>query len=74
MVEYKRVSLKLSNQQIKKLKEAVKDNNETTLRIENRNFNKANLLHELFLTQTQINKLREKVENKMSTEIKLTKT
>ena len=74
MVEYKRVSLKLSNQQIKKLKEAVKDNNETTLRIENRNFNKANLLHELFLTQTQINKLREKVENKMSTDIKLTKT
>ena len=55
MVEYKRVHLKLSNQQIK-LKEAVKSNNETTLRLGNKNFNKADLLHELFLTQTQINK------------------
>ena len=81
MVEYERVNLKLSNQQIKKLKEAVKSNNVTTLRINNvttlrignRNFNKADLLHELFLTQTQINKLREKVENNMSTDIKLSK-
>ena len=73
MVEYERVNLKLSNQQIKKLKEAVKSNNGTTLRIGNKNFNKANLLHELFLTQTQINKLGEKVENSMSTDIKLDK-
>ena len=57
----------------KKLKEAVKSNNETTLTICNKNFNKADLLHELFLTQTQINKLREKVENNMSTDIKLSK-
>ena len=42
----------------KKLKEAVKSNNGTTLRIRNKNFNNADLLHELFLTQTQINKLR----------------
>ena len=55
MVEYERVSLKLSNQQIKK--EAVKSKNGTTLRIGNKNFDKADLLHELFLTQTQINKL-----------------
>ena len=73
MVEYKRVNLKLSNQQIKKLKEAVKSNNGTTLRISNKNFNKADLFHELFLSQTQINKLREKVENNMSTDIKLSK-
>ena len=74
MVEYERVNLKLSNQQIKKLKEAVKSNNGTTLRIGNKNFNKADLLHELFLTQTQINKLREKVENNMSTDIKSSKS
>ena len=74
MVEYKRVNLKLSNQQIKNLKEAVKSNNGKTLRIGNKNCNKADLLHELFLTQTQINKLREKVENNMSTDIKLSKT
>ena len=65
MVEYKRVNLKLSNQQIKKLKEAVKNSNETTLRIGNKNFKKAGLLHEFFLTQTQINKLTEKVGSNM---------
>ena len=73
MVEYERVNLKLSSQQIKTLKEAVKSNNGTTLRIANKNFNKADLLHELFLTQSQINKFREKVENNMSTDIKLSK-
>ena len=70
MVEYERINLKLSNKQIKKLKEAVKSNHGTTLRMGKKNFNKADLLHELFLTQTQINTLREKVENKMSTDIK----
>ena len=45
MVEYERVNLKLLNQQIKKLKEAVKSNNGTTLRIGNKSFNKADLLH-----------------------------
>ena len=74
MVEYEIVNLKLSNQQIKNLKGAAKSNNGTTLRIGNKNFNKADLLHELFLTQTQINKLTEKVENNMSTDIKLSKT
>ena len=32
------------------------------------------MLHELFLTQTQINKLIEKVENNMLTDIKLSKS
>ena len=74
MVEYERINLKLSNQQIKKIKEAVKSNNGKTLRIGNKKFSKADLLYELFLTQTQTNKLREKVENNMSTDIKLSKT
>ena len=73
IVEYRKVNLKLSNQQIKKLKEAVKSNNATTLRTGNKNFNKADLLNELSLTQTKMNKLREKVENNMSTDIKLSK-
>ena len=73
MVEYERANLNLSNQQTKKLKEAVKSNNETTLRIGNKNFSKADLVHELFLTQTKIDKLREKVEHNMSTDIKLSK-
>ena len=60
MVEYERVNL--SNQQIKELKEAVKSNNGTALRIGSKNFSKADLFHELFLTQTQINKLRKRLE------------
>ena len=71
MVEYEKVNLKLSNQQIKKI--IIKSNNGITLRIGNKNFNKADLLHELFLTQTQINKPREKVENNMPTDVKLSK-
>ena len=45
MVEYERVNLKRLNLQIEKLKEAVQTNNGTTLRIGNKNFNKADLLH-----------------------------
>ena len=70
---FEKRNLKLSNQQIKKLKEVVKSNNRKTLKIGNKNLNKAYLLQELFLTQTQINKLREKVQNNMSTDIKLSK-
>ena len=50
MVEYNKVNLKLSNLQLSKLKNAVKNNNGTTLRIGNKKFNKEELLHELFLT------------------------
>ena len=50
MVEYKRVNLKSSSSQFNKLKNAVKIKNGTTLRIDNKNFNEAELLHELFLT------------------------
>ena len=55
------------------MKEAVKNNNGTTLRIGNKTFNKAELLRELYLTQSQITKLRNKVENNMSADIKLSK-
>ena len=61
MVEYKRGNLKLSNSQFNKLKDAVKKSNGTTLRIGNKNINKAELFHELYLTQSQINKLKNKV-------------
>ena len=37
-------------------------------------FNSDNLPHELFLTQSQITKLRNNIENNMSTDIKLSKT
>ena len=72
MVVYNKINLKLPNSQLSKLKDAVK-NSGTTLRIGNKNFNKDQLLHELFLTQSQITKLRNKFENNMSADMKLSK-
>ena len=54
MVEYTKANVKLSNIQIKKLKDAAKDN--TTLRISLKMFNRNNLPHELLLTTRQKNK------------------
>ena len=51
MVEYNTVNAKLSNSQENKLKNAVKNKQGTTLRINARMFNGNNLPHELFLTQ-----------------------
>ena len=56
MVEYTKVNVKLSDSQIKKLKDAVKDNTGTTLRISLKMFNENNLPHELLLTTRQKNK------------------
>ena len=73
MVKYNKINAKLSNLQLSKLKTAVKNNERTTLRISNKNFNKEQLPHELFLTQQLITKLRNKIENNMSADIKLSK-
>ena len=73
MVKYNKINIKLSHLQLKQLKEAVKNNNGATLRTDNKNFNKHQLLHELHLTQRQITSLRNKVENNMSADIKLSK-
>ena len=57
MVEYTKVNVKLSDSQIKKLKDAVSNNTGTTLRISLKMFNGNNLPHELLLTTRQkINK------------------
>ena len=53
MVEYTKVNVKLSDSQIKKLKNAVKDNTVTTLRIDFKMFNGNDLPHELLLTTRQ---------------------
>ena len=73
MVEYNKINAKLSNLPLSKLKTAVKNNEGTTLRISNTNCNKEELPHELFLTQQQITKLRNKIENNMSADIKFSK-
>ena len=73
MVEYNTVNAKLSNSQLNKLKTSVKNKQGTTLRISARMFNGNSLPHELFLTQRQTTKLRNNIENNMSTDIKLSK-
>ena len=73
MVEYTKVNVKLSNTQIKKLKDAVKNNTGTTLRISLKMFNGNDLPHELLLTTRQKTKKRNSFNNNMSTDIKLSK-
>ena len=73
MVEYSKVNVKLSNIQIKKLKDAVKDNRRTTLRINLKMLHGNNLPHELLLTTRQKTKLKNALNNNMSADIKLSK-
>ena len=72
MVEYSTVNVKLSDSQIKKVKDAVKNNTETTLRISLKMFDRNNLPHE-FLTARQKAKVRNVFNNNMSTDLKLSK-
>ena len=73
MVEYSKVNVKLSDTQLKKLKNAVKNKTGTTLRISLKMFNGNNLPHELLLTTRQKTKIRNAFNNNMSTDIKLSK-
>ena len=73
MVEYNTVNAKLSDSQLYKLKSAVKNRQETILRKNARMLSANNLLHELLLTTRQTTKLRNAIENNMSTDIKLSK-
>ena len=72
MVEYTKVNVKLSDTQLKKLKDAVRNNTGTTLRINLNMLHGNNLPHELLLTTRQKTKLRNALNN-MSTDIKLSK-
>ena len=73
MVEYNTANAKLSNSQLNKLKGAVKNKQGTTLRMNARMFSANNLPHDLLLTTIQTTKLRNAIENNMSTDIKLSK-
>ena len=73
MVEYNNIDCKLTNVQVNKLKKAVKDGSELVLRLGIKNFNKYDLPHELFLTTKQRTKLRNAINNNMSTDIKFSK-
>ena len=71
MVEYNKVNVKLSDTQLKKLKNAVENTTGTTLRINLKMFNRNNLPQELFLTTRQKTKLRNGFNNNMLTDLKL---
>ena len=73
MVEYNTVNAKLSISQLNKLKSAVKNKQVATLRMNARMFNRNNLPRELLLRASQTTKLRNAIENNMSTDIKLSK-
>ena len=73
MVEYITVNTKLSNSHLNKLKSAVKKKQVTTLIMNTRMFNGNNFLHELLLTRRQTTKLRNAIENNISTDTKLSK-
>ena len=73
MVEYSKVNVKLSDTQLKKLKNAVKNKTGTTLRINLKMFSGNNLPYELLLTTKQKTKLRNALNNNMSTDIRLSK-
>ena len=73
MAEYSKVNVKLSDTQLKKLKNDVKNKTRTTLRISLKMLNWNDLPHELLLTTRQKTKLRNTFNNNMSTDLKLSK-
>ena len=73
MVEYRKLNLKLSDTQLKNLKAAVKNKTGTSLRISLKILNGNDLSHELLLTRRQKSKLRNVFNNKMLTDLKLSK-
>ena len=73
MVEYSKVNAKLSDTQLKKLKNAVKNKTGTTLRMSLKMLDGNNLPHELLLKTRQKTKLRNAFNNNISTDIKLSK-
>ena len=73
MVEYSEINCKLTNVQLNKFKKAVKSNEGETLRLGIKNFNKDERPHELLLTTRQNTKLRNAINNNLTTDIKLSK-
>ena len=73
MIEYSKVNIKLTDTQLKKLKIAVKNKTEKTLRMSLKMFNGNDLSHELLLTTRQKTKLKNAFNNNVSTDLKLSK-
>ena len=73
MVECSKVNLKLTDRQLEKLKNDVKDKTGITLRMNLKMFDGNDLPYELLLTTRQKSKLRNVCNNNMSTDIRLSK-
>ena len=73
MVEYTKVNVKLSDSQLKKLKDAVSNKTGTTLGISFKMFNGNDLPHELLITTRQKTKIRNAFNSNRSTDLKLSK-
>ena len=71
MVEYSKVNVKLTDNQLEKLKAAPKDKTGTILKMSLKMFDENDLPHELLLTARQKTKLRNAFSNNMSTDLKL---
>ena len=74
MIEYNKINLKLSDTQLNKLRTAIKNETGATLRMNIKIFHGNNSPHELLLTTRQTTKLRNAIEDNMSTDIKLSET
>ena len=74
MIEYNKLSVKLSKSPLNKLKAAVKKQTGVTLRINIKMFGGDKLPREVLLATRQKRKLRHAFENNMSTDIRLSKT
>ena len=73
MVDYSKKNCNLTNVQLNKFKKSVKSNEGATLRLSIKSFNKDELPHELLLTTRQNTKLRNAINNNLTTDIKLSK-
>ena len=71
MVEYSKLSVKLTDTQLKKMKTAVKNKTGTTLRMSLKMLDGNDLPYELLLITRQKKKLRNEFNNNMSTDSKL---
>ena len=71
MIEYSKVSIKLSGAQLRKLKTAVKKKTGTTLRMSLKMLDGNDLPHELLLISRQKTKLRNGFNHNMSTDLTL---
>ena len=60
-----KIDLHLTESQLKKIQNAFKNKNATTMRLSNANFNKNKLIHELYLTEKQMKKLIDKINGDM---------